>query len=65
MFDSLRRMYGVRPFELVFLLVATEELDEARARRKWKRGINVAADRGLLSFLDSPPSIRFTRDSGN
>ena len=65
MFDSLGRMYGVRPFKLVFLLVATAQLDEARARRKWKRGINVAADRGLLSFLDSPPSIRFTRDSGN
>jgi hypothetical protein len=51
-------MYEVRPFELVFLLVASEECSEAVARRTWEEGINV---KGLLNFLDRPLSIRFTR----
>lgn len=61
MYDTLRRMYGVVSFELVFLLVGTARCDEMVARRTWERGISIAVDEGLLSFLGSPPSIRFTR----
>jgi len=65
MYDTLRRMYGVRPFELVFLLIGSEKSSEVVARQTWEGAINVAAAKGCLSFLESPPSIRFIRRDRN
>ena len=61
MYGTLRRMYGVRPFKLVFLILGSERSTEVVALRTWQGAINVATTKGLLGFLQSPPSIRFVR----
>lgn len=65
MYDTLRRMYGVRPFKLKFLLIGSEKSSEAVALRTWQGAVNTATARGLLGFLESPPSIRFIRYGTN
>jgi hypothetical protein len=60
-FETLRTMNGVRPFKLVFLLVAPDQSRE-EARRKLEGAIDSLAARGLLDFLDSPPTIRSGRN---
>ena len=56
MFDTLRTMNEVRPFKLVFLLVAVGE-----ARRRLVGALDSVTARGFLDFLDSPPTIRTAR----
>ena len=54
-FEALQRMNGVRPFKLVFLL---EVSDFQEGRRKLMKTLVEVTARGLLGFLDSPPTIR-------
>lgn len=61
MYGTLRRMYHMRPFKLVFLLIASEKSSELVVRRTWEGAVNTATAKGLLSFLESPPTIHFTR----
>jgi hypothetical protein len=57
LFETLRQMNEVRPFKLVFsleipnpyLVVPLQKLVEA---------LDLATAKGLLDFLDSPPTIR-------
>ena len=65
MCDTLRGMYGVRRFILVFLFVLSEKASEVVVRRTWEGIVNRATIKGLLGFLESPPSIRFTWDDRN
>ena len=55
LFKVLRMMNEVRPFNLVFLL---EVLDFREARQELMEVLDLVAAKGLLSFLDSPPTIR-------
>ena len=55
LFEVLHKMNEVRPFKLVFLLEAE---DPWSARPKLAEALNSAAAKGLLDFLDSPPTIR-------
>ena len=48
-------MNEVRRFKLVFLLRAP---DPCEARRELLEAIESATAKGLLDFLDSPPTIR-------
>jgi hypothetical protein len=57
LFETLRTMNGVRPFKLVFLLVAPDPARE-EARRKLAETLDSVTTRGVLKFLDSPPTIR-------
>ena len=52
---ALQRMNGIRPFKLVFLL---EVSDFQEGRRELTRALDSVTVRGLLDFLDSPPTIR-------
>jgi hypothetical protein len=54
LFDTLRAMNGVKPFKLVFLL------DPHDLEEQWKLmgALDLVAARGLLNFLESPPTIR-------
>jgi hypothetical protein len=56
-FEALRTMNEVRPFKLVFLLVGLDSFRE-EARRKLAGALDRMAVRGLLDFLDSPPTVR-------
>ena len=60
-FETLRMMNGVRPFKLVFLLVVP---DQSREEARWKleEALDSVTARGLLDFLDSPPTIRSGRN---
>ena len=63
-FETLRTMNGVRSFKLVFFLVAPDLLRE-EARRKLEGAIDSVTARGLLDFLDSPPTIYNKRIRGH
>jgi hypothetical protein len=66
LFETLRTMSQVRPFKLVFLLVDPDGFQE-ESRREWERDLGLVVARGLLDFLDSPPTVRSVRpakDSG-
>jgi hypothetical protein len=66
LFKTLRTMNHVRVFKLVFLVVDPDSSQE-KARRMLAGALDLAAARGLLDFLASPPtirSVRFTNDSG-
>ena len=58
LFDTLRKMYGVRPFKLVFLL---EVPDLSDVRRELADALELVTAKGFLGFLDSQPTIRATR----
>jgi hypothetical protein len=60
LFETLRKMSGVRSFKLVFLLVGPEPL-LGEVRRKLADTLDLVTARGLLDFLDSPPTIRSER----
>jgi len=58
LFETLRKMNEVRRFKLVFLV----EAENARhARRELETALVSVAAKGLLDFLDSPPTIRTAR----
>ena len=54
-FEALRMMNVVRPFKLVFLLEVSCFLE---SRWELKEALVSVTARGLLDFLDSPPTIR-------
>ena len=56
-FEALRMANEIRPFKLVFFLVATDS-SLGEARRKLARTIDLVTVKRLLNFLDSPPTIR-------
>jgi hypothetical protein len=58
--EALRTMNEVRPFKLVFLLMARAPSQE-EARLELKGALDSATAKGLLDFLDSPPAIRSPR----
>lgn len=57
LFKTLRAMNHVRPFNLVFSLVALDYLLE-EARQKLVGALDLATSNGSLDFLSSPPTIR-------
>ena len=58
LFETLRKMNEVRHFKLVFLVEAENARD---ARRELEKVIDWVATKGLLDFLESPPTIRTAR----
>jgi len=54
-FEALHMMNVVRPFKLVFLLEVSYFLE---ARRELEEALASVTARGLLDFLNSPPTIR-------
>lgn len=60
LFEALHAMDGVRPFKLVFLLLAQDPPQEG-ARRMLSGVLDSVAAKGLLDFLDSPPTVRSTQ----
>ena len=60
LFETLGRMNAVRPFNLVFLLNVSESF-RGEARPKLKGALDSVTAKGLLDFLDSPPTIRCVR----
>ena len=57
LFETLHALSGVRPFKLVFLLVGLEPF-LGEVRRKFADILDSVTARGLLDFLNSPPTIR-------
>lgn len=60
MFKILRKMSGIRPFKLVFLLEVSDP-SQQKARQETEKALDFLAARGVIDFLDSPPIIRTTR----
>lgn len=62
LFEILRTMNEVRPFKLVFLAQIAYLPQESweEVRRKLAEDLDSATSKGLLDFLDSPPTIRTT-----
>ena len=56
LFQTLRRMYEIRPFKLVFLLEGMSCLREDRL--KMEGILRSVTMKGYLAFLESPPTIR-------
>jgi hypothetical protein len=56
LFKTLRMMNEVKPFKLVFLLVAPNRL-QGEARQKLTEAVGLVTAKGFLNFLDSPPTI--------
>ena len=54
-FEALHTMNEVRPFKLVFLL---EVLDFLETKQELAEVLDSANAKGLLDFLDSPPTVR-------
>ena len=58
LFELLRTMSEIRPFELVFFL-QVDDLDcQEGVRRDLVEGLDMVVAKGFLDFLDSPPTIR-------
>jgi hypothetical protein len=60
LFETLRAMNKVRPFKLVFLLMAPR-LSLGEAHQEFAGALDLVAARGLFDFLDSPPTFRSGR----
>ena len=60
MFETLRKMHEVKPFQLVFLLEIWGS-SQCEGQRNWGRSLDLVVAKGLLNFLDSPPTIRSAR----
>jgi len=58
LFETLRKMNGVRSFKLVFLLEPSDSYEES-VRRELVEVLNSVIANGFLDFLDSPPTIRW------
>jgi len=64
MFETLRKMNEVRPFNLVFsfegppLVPRGGQSASAEVRWKLEEALDYVATKGFLDFLDSPPIIR-------
>ena len=60
LFAVLRKMYKLRHFNLVFLLLA-EGPDVSEGRRELAEALDSATTEGLLDFLDPQPTIHIAR----
>ena len=60
MFKTLRKMSGIRPFKLVFLL-GVLDTSQREVQQEMEKALDFLAARGDIDFLDSPPIIRTTR----
>jgi hypothetical protein len=60
LFETLRAMNKVRPFKLVFLLMAPR-LSLREAHQKFAGAFDSVIARGLFDFLNSPPTFRSGR----
>ena len=58
LFETLRKMNGVRSFKLVFLLELSDSYEES-VRRELAGVLDTVVATGFLDFLDSPPTIRW------
>ena len=58
--EGLRELNAVKPFKLVFSFEGSYT-SPGEARCGLARGLHLATARGLLDFLDSPPTIRIAR----
>jgi len=59
-FETLRKMHEVRSFKLGFLL---EVPDRWNSQRGLARVLNLVTAKGLVNFLDFPPTIRTSHTS--
>ena len=59
-FSALRWMNEVRHFKLVFLLLAADPY-VCYGRQELAEALDSVTAKGLLDFLDSPPTIRVAR----
>ena len=57
LFRTLRTMNEVRPFKLVFSLEVSSS-HQWQIRREFAGALSLVAAKGLLEFLDTPPTIR-------
>lgn len=57
LFETLRKMNEVRPFKLVFIPEISDFYLE-NVRRELAEALDSVIEKGLLNFLDSPPTIR-------
>jgi len=57
LFEMLYAMHELRPFKLVFS-VEVSDLARPRVRLDLTRCLEYVTTKGLLNFLDSPPTIR-------
>ena len=60
LFETLRAMNKIKSFKLVFLLMAPR-LSLEEAHQKFAGALDLVIARGLLNFLDSPPTFRSGR----
>jgi hypothetical protein len=59
LFETLRKMNGIRPFELVFVnYLSVQDRYQREAQLELVQALDLVAANGLLDFLDSPPTIR-------
>ena len=56
LFETLRMMNEVRPFELVFLIEGFG-LDQEEVRQELEEALDSVTVKGLLDFFESPPNI--------
>ena len=56
LFETLRKMKGMRSFKLVFLLEPSDFYQE-NIRRELAGALDSVVANGSLDFLDSPPTI--------
>ena len=56
LFETLCKMYEVRPFQLVFFYPRVWDFLERR--RELEEALDLVAAKGSLDFFDSPPTIR-------
>ena len=65
-FEILREMHKVKPFQLVFLPEVSDSLQSDTQRELEKSlelAVELATEEGCFDFLDSPPTVRYTRFS--
>ena len=54
-FETLRKMYEVRPFKLLFLPIVPEY---QKGRRELAEALDSMIAKGSFDFFDSPPTLR-------
>lgn len=62
LWKTLGEMYEIRPFKLGFSL-GVPYAYEGDAQQVFMGGLDSAAEKGFLKFLDSPPDIRIVQSS--
>lgn len=68
LFETVRKMKEVRPFELVFSFEGPcfvrrgERWETVEARQELEQALDSAAEKGFLDFLGSPPTVRLVTE---